>query len=260
MDFKKLFGLPEVASAHGQQIDFMIYVVHWGMFALCLGWGLFYFVCLFRFNRFVHPRALYEGTKSHISQWLEVAVIIFEAILLVGLSIPFWDKQVNAMPDRKDSLEIRINAEQFAWNIHYPGPDGIFGNTSVKYFDKQNNPMGLDPTDPNGKDDFTTINQLHLPVGRPVIIYLTSRDVMHSFTLTEMRVKQDIIPGMSIPTWFIPTKTGHYEIACAQLCGLGHYRMKGFVTVHSQEEYDAWVKTQSATQAEQSTDADSFWN
>ena len=100
---------------------------------------------------------------------------------------------------------------------------------------------------------------MHLPIGRPVNIHLTSRDVIHSFSIPAMRVKQDVIPGMSIPMWFTPTKSGQYEIACAQLCGIGHYRMKGFVTVHSQEDFDKWLSEQVSANSE-SSGGDDFWN
>ena len=257
--FLKFFNLPVVASAHGHEIDMVIYLVHGLMLVLAVGWGLFFLFTLIRFNRFVNPKADYSGVKSHVSTYLEIAVAVFEAILLIGFSIPFWAKQVNASPNRPDAIEVRVNAEQFAWNVHYPGQDGIFGNTGLEFFDKQNNPMGIDPSDPNGKDDFTTINQLHLPIGKPAVIHLTSRDVMHSFFLPEMRVKQDVIPGMIIPTWFTPTKTGKYEIACAQLCGLGHYRMRGFMTIHSQEEFQTWYDENSSASSEEE-EYDDFWN
>jgi cytochrome c oxidase subunit 2 len=260
MDITNMLYLPTVASSHGHKIDMVIYLVHILMIVLFVGWGIFFIISLARFNRWVNPKANYKGVQNHFSTVIEVGVIVFEALLLVGFSIPLWNKQVNAFPNRTDTVEVRINAEQFAWNVHYPGADGIFGNTDFKFFDKQSNPMGLDPDDPNGKDDFTTINQLHLPIGRPAIVHLTSRDVMHSFFLPIMRVKQDVIPGISIPTWFTPTKTGKSEIACAQLCGLGHYRMRGFLTVHSQDEYQKWFDEQSSSAGGGDEEYDDFWN
>ena len=140
----------------------------------------------------------------------------------------------------------RVLGEQLAGNIHYPGGDGIFGRTSIDLGDSETNPRGLDYDDPYAKDDITTINKLHLPVDKPVIIHLSAKDVIHSFFLPVMRVKQDAIPGMTIPVWFIPNRTGESEIACSQLCGLGHYRMRGFLTVETQEEYDGWLAEQAA--------------
>ena len=259
MDFLKLFNLPVNASSHGHEVDMIIYLVHILMIALFVGWGVYFVVAMVRFRKGRNPKANYRGITSHFTTWIEAGVVVIEAILLIGFSIPFWAKQVNAFPKRTDVINVRIIAEQFAWNIHYPGRDGVFGKTSIEFFDKQSNPVGLDPKDPYGKDDITTINQLHLPIGKPAVIQLTSRDVMHSFSLPVMRVKQDVIPGMSIPTWFTPTKTGQFEIACAQLCGLGHYRMKGFLTIHSQKDYDAWIDAQSSSAAD-GEEYDDFWN
>jgi cytochrome c oxidase subunit 2 len=106
------------------------------------------------------------------------------------------------------------------------------------------NNIGIDRTDPNAKDDIVTTNQLMLPVDRPVLVHLSSQDVIHSFGLYEMRVKQDAIPGMSIPVWFIPNRVGEYEIACSQLCGLGHFRMRGFITIQSAADYQKWYDAQ----------------
>lgn len=261
MNVIDLLNLPVNASSHGHELDTMLFIVHLFMLVLFVGWGIFFIFTLFRFNKWVHPKADYNGVKSHLSSYLEIAVVIFEALLLIGFSIPFWAKQVNALPERTDAIEVRVIAEQFAWNIHYPGEDGIFGATSTKYFNKQSNPIGLDPEDPNGKDDFVTINKLNLPIGKPAIIYLSSKDVIHSFFLPEMRVKQDAIPGMSIPTWFTPTKTGNWDIACAQLCGLGHYRMKGYLNIMSPEEFEEWAQAQAPSADEEGGEEyDDFWN
>jgi len=260
MDFLKIFNLPLNASSHGHAVDMIIYLVHILMFVLFVGWGTFFIVTLFKFRNKKNPKASYTGITSHFTTWIEVGVVIVEVILLIGFSIPFWAKQVNAFPKRTDIIEVKVVAEQFAWNIHYSGPDGIFGKTSIQYFDKQSNPLRIDPNDPNGKDDITTINQLHLPIGKPAIIHLTSKDVIHSFSLPVMRVKQDVIPGMSIPTWFTPTKTGQFEIACAQLCGLGHYRMKGYLTIHSQEDFDQWLKDNASAGGKEDEGFDDFWN
>jgi cytochrome c oxidase subunit 2 len=260
MDIIKFLNLPEVASAHGHEVDMVIYLVHILMFVLFIGWGILFTVALVRFRKGRRPKADYQGVRSHISTYLEIGVAVFEAVLLIFFSIPFWAKQVNAFPQRSDAMEIKIIAEQFAWNIHYPGTDGVFGKTDSAFYDKQSNPLGLNRQDPFAKDDIHTINQLHLPIGRPAIIHLTSRDVMHSFSLPAMRVKQDVIPGMSISAWFTPTKTGSYEIGCAQLCGIGHYKMKGYLTIQTQEEFEQWLQENAATSAEGEAQYDSFWN
>ncbi len=239
----KFLGLPVEASAHAAEIDHMIVLVHWLMFVLFVGWGLFFIFVLFRFRKGANPKASYQGAKGHFSKYVEVGVAVVEVLLLVGYAIPAWARRVQALPPENESTVVRVVGEQFAWNVHYPGPDGKFGRTDVKLV-SADNPLGLDRTDPNAKDDITTINQLNMPVDKPVLIHLSTKDVIHSFAIYEMRVKQDAIPGMEIPVWFIPTRVGDYEITCSQLCGLGHYRMRGFVTVQSQADYNAWMADQ----------------
>lgn len=362
---EQILGLPPDASVHGHQIDSLIVIVHWIMFVLFAGWGSFYLYTLLRFRKSKSPQANYAGVKSHFSNYLEVAVAVVEVILLAGFSIPLWAQIVNTFPEEKESMVIRVVGEQFAWNIHYPGSDGVFGKTDIKLVD-QDNPLGLDRSDPQAKDDITTINQLYLPVGKAVIIHLSSKDVIHSFGIPFMRVKQDAIPGIIVPVTFTARKTSYeirelitaeqsiapvslsvnlalgrvlatdylgkdggsiikqgemlidsavvgalqeagvtkilvtpdfsgkiamkeyndkdglpilakgdpisddaifkltamgfvqvlaapetpMEIACAQLCGLGHFRMRGFLTVQTQEEFDTWMTEQQSALAE----------
>ncbi len=236
-------GLPVEASTHAGEIDHLIALVHWLMLVLFVGWGAFMVFVLFRFRKGAHPKADYVGAKGKISKGLEIAVVVVEAVLLVFYAIPAWATRVRALPSESEAVVVRVVGEQFAWNVHYPGPDGRFGRTDIRLL-TADNPLGLDRTDPSAKDDITTINQLNLPVDRPVLVHLSSKDVIHSFALFEMRVKQDAIPGMQIPVWFIPNRVGDYEITCSQLCGLGHYRMRGFVTVQSAADYQKWYDDQ----------------
>ena len=254
-------GLPPLASAHGGQIDSLIGWIHVFMLILFVGWGGFFLYTLIRFRRSRHPVANYTGVQSHASSYSEIGVALVEAVLLFAFSIPIWAARVDRIPSENDALVVRVTAEQFAWNIHYAGPDRVFGRTDIKLLDLQSNPLGLDRSDPAAKDDITTLNQLYLPANTPVIVRLRSKDVIHSFGVPEFRVKQDAIPGLTIPLWFIPnvttaemrTRTGHpefqYEIACAQLCGLGHYRMRGFVTVETAEDFQKWMDAQVAEAA-----------
>ena len=239
----ELLGLPVAASTHAAELDHMTVLVHWLMLVMFVGWGLFFIFVLFRFRRGANPVASYTGAKGKISKGTEVAVAVIEVLLLVFYAIPAWAKRVKAFPAESEAVVVRVVAEQFAWNIHYPGPDGRFGRTDVKLV-SSDNPLGLDRTDAAAKDDITTINQLNLPVNRPVLVHLSSKDVIHSFGLFEMRVKQDAIPGMQIPVWFIPNRVGEYEISCSQLCGLGHFRMRGFITIQNQPDYDKWFSDQ----------------
>jgi cytochrome c oxidase subunit 2 len=236
--------MPIQASAHAAEIDQMTILTHWLMFVLFIGWGAFFLFVLFRFRRGANPRASYTGAKGKISKGLEVGVAIVEVILLVFYAIPAWAKRVRALPSESEAVVVRVVGEQFAWNVHYPGPDGKFGRTDMSKV-TSDNPLGLDRSDAAAKDDITTINQLYLPVNRPALVHLSSKDVIHSFGLYEMRVKQDAIPGMTIPVWFVPTRPGEYEIACSQLCGLGHFRMRGFVTIQSDADFRKWLDDQA---------------
>lgn len=255
---QRIMGLPPLASAHGAEIDYMIFLLHILVLVLFTGWAIYFIIVLLKFNKSKNPKANYKGVTNHYSTYIEAGVAVAEVVLLVGFSIPFWAKAVSALPTDKNPLEIRVVAEQFAWNIHYAGADGKFGKTNFQYFDKQSNPLGLDPKDPASKDDIVTINQLHLPVNKQVLIHLSSKDVIHCFSLNVMRVKQDAVPGMTIPVWFTPIRTGNFEIACAQLCGLGHYRMKGYLTVSTEEEFNKWLAEQAG--AAQGSSQDDFWN
>jgi cytochrome c oxidase subunit II len=238
-----LLGLPVQASTHAGEIDEMLVLVHWLMLLLFVGWGAFFVFVLFRFSKRANPAASYTGAKGKISKGLEVAVAVVEVVLLLGYAIPAWAKRVKQFPAESEAVRVRVVGEQFAWNVHYPGPDGKFGRTDIKLV-SADNPLGLDRTDPNAKDDVTTINQLNLPIDRPVLVMLSSKDVIHSFGLYEMRVKQDAVPGMQIPVWFIPNRAGEYEITCSQLCGLGHFRMRGFITIQSQADFTKWFDDQ----------------
>ena len=232
-------GLPVAASAHAGELDFTMGLVHWLMLALFAGWGAFFAYTLVRFRRKRNPTADYTGVKRHYSTWVEIGVGVFEAVLLFAFSIPFWATRVAATPP-PEALVVRVVAEQFAWNVHYPGPDGEFGRADVALV-SPSNPLGLDRSSSHAADDMVSINQLVLAVDRPVVVQLTSKDVIHSFGLPNLRVKQDAIPGLMTPVWFVPTRTGQYEIVCSQLCGLAHYRMRGFVKVESQTDFARWA-------------------
>jgi cytochrome c oxidase subunit II len=251
----QLLGMPPAASAHAGDIDQMISLVHWLMLVLFIGWGIFFVFVLVKFRRGANPNASYVGAKGKVAKSTEVAVALVEVLLLVFYAIPAWAKRVTNFPSGNDAIIVRVVGEQFAWNVQYPGADGKFGRTDPKLV-SADNPLGLDRKDPDAKDDITTINQLNIPVGHPVLVHLSSKDVIHSFGLYEMRIKQDAVPGLEMPVWFVPTVTTddmraklkdpmfQYEITCSQLCGLGHYRMRGFITVQSDADYQKWMAEQ----------------
>ena len=237
----ELIGLPANASEHGYQIDHIIEFCHWFMGALFLGWSAFFLFVLWRFHKGRNPVANHDGVTSGISTHLEFAVVLIEAVLLVGFAIPLWAKRVNAFPENKDAILVHAIGQQFNWNFHLPGPDGVFGRRELALV-SNSNAIGLDSSDPAAKDDIVVLGELHVPVDRTVIIDVSSKDVIHNFCLPDMRIAQDAIPGQVIPMWFRPIKTGTFEVVCGQLCGLGHYAMKGTLVVDTPEEYQAWLK------------------
>lgn len=243
----ELLGLPVQASAHAGEIDRMIIWIHYLMFVLFIVWGGFFIWILFRFRASANPRANHAGVKSHASSYGEIAIAVVEAVLLIGFAIPAWANRVNELPPDEDATVIHIIAKQFEWHAVYPGPDGRFGRRDISLI-TPTNAIGLDRSDPTGADDIYTINDVAIPVNKPVIVYLSSLDVIHSLGIAEMRVKQDAIPGMEIPVWWVPTLTGEFEINCSQLCGLGHYRMRAAVHSQTQADFDAWLVEQASFQ------------
>ena len=207
--------------------------------------ALGYFVA--RYGENGRERAAYWHDNPKAEAFLLIGTAVILTILVfmgqrVWASIYFVDAPA-------DSLVVQVTGEQFHWNFHYAGPDGAFGRTDTKLITSTNN-IGLDRTDPAAKDDVVTLGEMHFPVGRPVKVRLRSKDVIHSFFLPNLRIKQDAVPGMAIEVWFTPNRAGTYEIACAELCGLGHYRMKGALTIDdSQAGFDRWLQQKTAATA-----------
>ncbi|MEK6797539.1 MAG: hypothetical protein AABZ12_01090 [Planctomycetota bacterium] len=236
--------LPTDVSRDGHRIDGLIDLLHYFMIALFVGWGIFFVYCLAKFRQRPGRKADYEMVKAKPSKYAEIVVAIFEAVLLLGFSIPIWASVKTPDPD-PNPVKVRVIAEQFAWNFHYPGKDGKFGKTAPKFINTATNPAGVDPSDPVGNDDVVS-GELHLPVNKSAMCEITSKDVIHSFFIPVMRVKQDAVPGMRIPVWFHPVKTGTYEVACAQLCGNNHYSMRALLFLQTESDYNAWLEKKSA--------------
>lgn len=237
------WGLPIDISVHGAEIDRLIVIVHIFMAVLFIGWAVFFAYTLVRFRERKGRKAEHHVAHFKLPTYAEIGVAIFEVVLLLAFSFPIWARTHQALP-MGTGIDVRVVAEQYAWNVHYPGKDGVFGKTN-SHLMNSGNPLGLDPDDAAGKDDITTINQLVIPVNTPVTVRLSSKDVIHSFSLPVARVKQDVIPGQMIPVTFETKRTGDFEIACAQLCGLGHYRMKGFFKVVTPEAFRSWFDEQA---------------
>ncbi|MBI3289057.1 MAG: cytochrome c oxidase subunit II [Elusimicrobia bacterium] len=265
------WALPEAASTFAHQIDFGIYLIHAAMLGIFILWGTFFVYLLVKyrarpgvpaeredhddtpaqisvpdsFSKFPFGQILYRHKGELKSLIPDMVIMLFEIALIVFYAIPVWSRIKASVPASPDALKVEIISEQFAWNIHYAGPDGKFGarRPELVHF---SNSIGLDRSDPASADDVVMGNEMHLPVGRPAIMKLTSKDVIHSFFVPEFRLKQDAMPGMEIPMWVEPTKVGKYEIACAQLCGFAHSHMRGDMIVQTQEEFDAWYKSRLA--------------
>ena len=144
----------------------------------------------------------------------------------------------------EEAAEFEVLGQQWQWSYRLPGQDGVMGKTDVKYF-SADNPFGLDPNDPNGKDDvLIEADDLHLRVGKPVKVLLRSVDVLHDFYVPQFRGKMDMIPGMITYFWFTPIRTGTFEVLCAELCGVGHHAMRGAVVVDTEADYQTWLQEQ----------------
>ena len=215
--------MPETVSTFGPALDDLYYVILWIT-------GIVFFITEITLVVFLVKYRHKEGRKAeytHGSTKAEIVWTIIPFIIVMGLVIyskGLWDEIRDPANIPPNAYEIDIMAKQFEWNATYAGADGQLGTS----------------------DDFVSRNRLHIPVDRPVRINLRAEDVLHSFFLPEFRVKQDAVPGMMIPVWFEATRTGEFTLACAELCGLGHYRMEGTVMVHSQADFQAWLDGQQA--------------
>jgi cytochrome c oxidase subunit 2 len=243
----KILGIPPLASENGEMVDHMLELVHWVMLVLFVGWSIFLVITFLKFRKSANPKADYHGVRGHASTHIEIGVVIIECILLLGFAFPLWIQQSEKYPTGANVLKMRAVGEKFNWNFHYPGSDGVLGRQHIKLVDANaGNTIGRDMKDPNGKDDFVKGGVMTIPVNRPVIVEVTSKDVIHSLALTPMRMTQDATPGMSSHMWFKPTKVGKWDIICAQLCGNGHSQMKSALVVVSEKEFDAFMKEESA--------------
>jgi cytochrome c oxidase subunit 2 len=235
----RLMGMPDNASEHGYAIDNMLEFCHWFMLALALGWSIFFVVTLLKFRKGNSPKADYYGVRTKASTHIEFMVVLIDVLLLVAFAVPLWANRTTNFP-LGDALRIKVVGQQFAWNFHYAGPDGVFGTQDPTRI-SSGNQLGLDPNDPHGKDDIVSLNEMHVPLKHNIILEVTSKDVIHSVAIQAMRIGQDAIPGSEIPIWFKPVKTGTYELVCAQLCGAGHYGMRATVVVDSEADYASWL-------------------
>lgn len=237
--------MPDLASRHGAGIDAMLryLLVAVGAMLLISYLVLAYFIVRGTRRGSIGTRLATRRTEIVLSVALGLGMAVIAEGGVIAIGMPVWAEYFDATPPA-DAVTIEVTAQQFMWNVRYPGPDGKFGRTDASRVDDTSNPLGIDRTDPDGKDDIVTLNEITVPFGRAVRIRLHSKDVIHSFFLPNFRVKQDAVPGMTPEVMFFPTRTGTFEIACAELCGLAHYRMRGFFNVVTSPEYDQWLRKQ----------------
>lgn len=244
-DINNPIGITPNASEHGGLADHMLGFVHWFMLALFIGWSIFLAYAFWRFRASKNPRADYHGVRGHASTHIEIGVVIVEAVLLLGFAFPLWSRQADDYPTSADTIKLRAMGEKFLWNFQYSGNDTFLSTWNPRNISSATNPTGKDLQDKNGDDDFVNPGTLKLPLGRPVIVDVTSKDVIHNLAIVPMRAAQDAIPGVKAHMWFKPVKTGTWDIICGQLCGPGHAQMKAVLEVVEAKEFDEWSKEQS---------------
>lgn len=239
MFFNKRWWFPEAITDHGPSVDrqFLITIIVCGIAFAAAQIGLGWVVWKYRDSA---DKA--RATYSHGNNRLEVVWTIVTAIVFISLGVMgqrVW-AALHLNPAPAGATQIEVTAQQFAWNIRYAGPDKVFGRTDVQYIDDATNPVGLVDTDAGAKDDVVGPT-LVIPVNRPVELILKSKDVTHNFWVPQLRFKQDLVPGMAIRVHFTVNKVGKYELACAELCGMNHFKMKTFMLVLPQTDFDALV-------------------
>jgi cytochrome c oxidase subunit 2 len=239
----KVWWFPPAITDLGHEIDsqFMRTLLITGIVFVAAQFGLA--IAIYRFRDHGQKATYFEGNNTMEIVWTLATVVLFVGLGLYARNA--W-AQVHFIGASPGAIQIEVTAQQFAWNFRYAGPDGKFGRTKPELVSASTgNPVGLDSTDPAAKDDIVS-PVAAVPAGHEVELILRSQDVTHSFYVRELRLKQDAVPGMEIHIHFTANLPGDYELACAELCGLGHYRMHSMVTVMSEADYEKWLKDQEA--------------
>lgn len=235
-----LSWFPPVASEHGADVQRMLNFTLSATGAFFVAGHLVLAAILIRALRRAPAAA-----PTREAWWVSVVPALLMAAAAEGgvlaLGLPVWQQYYGPAP--QDALTVEVTGRQFFWVMRYPGPDGVFGPTSVSRINTED-PVGLDRNTESGRDDVVLLNELRLPRGKPVRLVLRSTDVIHSFWVPGLRVKQNLVPGMRLEIWFTPTASGEFEIACNQICGLGHYRMKGALHVVEEPDFTRWLSEQ----------------
>ena len=224
-------------ASNWSQIDDTINITFWVTGFVFVAVNLFMAYAIIKYRARDGNKATYDPENKKLETWLTILTSVGVAAMLTpGLFV--WGDFVN-VPD--DAMEIEAVGQQWHWTYRLPGADGQFGNVKAELIDNEN-PFGMDPEDPLGRDDVLVENgEVHLPINVPVKVNLRSKDVLHDFAVAQMRVKMDLVPGMETYLWFTPTKLGSFEVLCEELCGIAHHTMRGSIVVENQADFDAWV-------------------
>ncbi|MFO1098437.1 MAG: cytochrome c oxidase subunit II [Xanthobacteraceae bacterium] len=227
-------------ASNWESIDHTIIITFWitGIaFTAVVG---FLGYCIFRFRHRKDARAAYEPENKSLEGWLTIGTGLGVAAMLApGLYV--WHQYISVP---KDATDVEVVGRQWQWSYRLPGKDGKLGKTDVQAI-SADNPLGLDPNDPAGQDDVIIDGEdLRLPIGKPIKVLLRSIDVLHDFYVPEFRAKMDMIPGVVTYYWLTPTRTGTFDVLCAELCGVGHSQMRGKVVVEEQDKNKAWLESQ----------------
>lgn len=244
----RTWWFPEAITADGRDVDSQFMKTLWVTGITFIASQLALAWVVFRYRNRGERASYSHGNNTLEFIWTTATVVVF-----IGLGFMARDAwaSLHFRPAAAGALQIEVTAQQFAWNFRYPGADGQWGKLKLtEISDSGGNPIGLDPNDPAAADDLV-MPVFSVPVGREVELILKTKDVTHSFSVRELRLRQDAVPGMEIRVHFTAEKPGQYEIACAELCGLGHHRMRSFLTVLSPADYDKWLAEQHAMKAEE---------
>ena len=238
-----VWWLPRNVNMFGHDVDFLFYVILLltGVAFVGVFVAMILFLIKYRYRPGV-PAIHTHGNNALEVIWTTIPAFIFLALAIYGNEQ--WSKMRRQTPPA-NALPVAVVGEQFGWNVRYPGPDGKLAKMVAAKISKEN-PFGVDVADPAGLDDFTTYNELVFPVGRPVRLYLGSKDVIHAFYVPEFRLYQDMVPGRVYDfVWLKAEATGNFQLACNQLCGQGHYKMFGKLSVVPELDYEAWAKSKT---------------
>ena len=229
----------EIASNWGY-IDDTIVITFWITGVVFIAVIMFMAYCVYKFRYKEGQRSEYKPEDKKLEWWLTgLTTVGVAAMLTPGLIV--WNDFVTVPPG---AAEIEVIGQQWQWTYRFPGKDGKLGTSNIKHI-SSDNPFGVNPKDPNGKDDvLVDDSELHMPMGKPIKVLLRSLDVLHDFYVPEFRAKMDLVPGAVTYFWLTPIRTGTFDILCFELCGLGHHAMRGQVVVEEESAFNAWLGEQ----------------